>query len=279
MLSRMASESRLRTLFEGKWVLVTGASSGMGVEFARQTAQVGARLVLAARREDKLEALAAELREAHGSDVVVLRTDLAEPGAAARLVGALSERGIALDHLINNAGVGRARPLNGDDPETVGQLVTLNCTALTELTTALLPGLLASGRGGILQVASMVGFYPSPFMAAYAASKAYVLSFTEALSVELQKSSLRLTALCPGHVPTGFQKTAGFGDEAMTVPGSLSPERTVALALRAYERRKLVFVPGLVNWLGAALMRFLPRSWVARISASTLEKMGRFPKH
>lgn len=272
----MANESRMRALFDGKWVLVTGASSGMGVEFARHTARFGAKLVLAARSEAKLEALAEELREAHGAEVIVVNSDLAVPGAAARLVGTLTDRGIALDHLINNAGVGRARPLQGDDPEMVGRLVTLNCTALTELTTALLPALVESGRGGILQVASMVGFYPSPFMSAYAASKAYVLSFTEALSVELKKTPLRLTALCPGHVPTGFQKAAGFGEEAMTLPGSLSAERTVALALGAYDRRKLVFVPGVVNWLGAALMRLLPRRWVARIAASTLKKMGRF---
>jgi uncharacterized protein len=263
-------------IFFDKTVLVTGASSGMGVEFARQTARAGARLVIVARSLAKLEALSVELAQLSGREVIVIGADLSQPGAAGRLCEELSARGVVIDHLINNAGVGRAKPLVGDDPLIVSSLVELNCVTLTELTARLLPGMVERGSGGVLQVASVVASSPSPFMATYAASKSFVKNFTLALAYELRGTGVRMTALCPGHVPTGFQKAAGFADGALAVPGELSAEVTVRAALSAYERGKAVCIPGLLNRLAAFFMGFLPQALVAHISASTLRKLGRF---
>lgn len=263
-------------IFFDKTVLVTGASSGLGAEFARQTARAGAKLVLVARSAGKLEQLAVELRQLSGREVVVLPFDLSVPGAGAALCVELSRRGLVIDHLINNAGVGRAKAVASDDPAILVGLLELNCVTLTELTARLLPRMVERGGGGVLQVASVVASSPSPFMAVYAASKSYVKNFTRALAYELRGTGVRVTALCPGHVHTGFQKAAGFADGAMAVPGELSAEVTVRAGLRAYERGRAVCIPGVLNNLAAFFMGLLPKGLVAHISASTLRKLGRF---
>ncbi len=264
------------SIFTDKTVLVTGASSGLGVEFARQTAHEGARLVLVARSLDKLQTLAAELRQLSNHDPVVIECDLSRPGSAEQLCARLTELELGVDHLINNAGVGRAAPVASDDPARLSSLLELNCVTLTDLTTRLLPHMVAQGQGGVLQVASVVASSPSPFMAVYAASKSYVKSFTQALAYELKGTGVRVTALCPGHVQTGFQKAAGFAEGAMTVPGELSAEVTVRAGLTAYAAGKTVCIPGLLNRLAAFFMGLLPSSLVARVSANTLKKLGRF---
>ena len=263
-------------IFKDQTVLVTGASSGLGAEFARQTAQKGARLVIVARSVDKLNELAPALETESGHPVTVLGMDLSRPASARDLVEQLRARGIEVDHLINNAGVGRAHAVATDRPERLVDLLELNCVTLTELTARLLPGMIERQRGGVLQVASVVAASPSPFMAVYAASKSYVKSFTQALAYELKETPVRVMALCPGHVQTGFQKAAGFAEGAMTVPGELSPEATVKAALSAYERRRAVCIPGLLNRLASTLMGLLPSRLIAHISASTLRKLGRF---
>ena len=263
-------------IFRDKTVLVTGASSGLGVEFARQVARQGARVIIVARSEDKLRHLAPELTQLSGHESVVLVADLSLPGAATRLCDSLRERGLIIDHLINNAGVGRACPVVSDQAERLVSLLELNCVALTELTVRLLPGMVERRSGGVLQVASVVASSPSPFMAAYAASKSYVKNFTQALAYELKGTQVRATVLCPGHVHTGFQKAAGFPDGQMSVPGELSAESTVKAGLLAYERGQVVCVPGLLNQLAAFFMGLLPASLVAHISATTLRKLGRF---
>lgn len=262
--------------WRGQVVLVTGASSGIGRAFALLLAERGAELVLLARSQEKLEQLASEVvaKGAAGAHVIV--ADLAEPGAVSGALEQLKQRQLSVAHLINNAGLGNAMAVAKADVPTLLRMIHLNCGALTELTARLLPAMIERRGGGVLQVASMVAFYPSPYMAVYAATKAYVLSLSEALSVELSGSGVRVSALCPGQVPTGFQATAGFGKDEVAVPGTLSAQRTAALALSGYERNKTVFVPGFLNRLSAWFMVQLPRRWVAKIAAGVLAKMGRF---
>jgi hypothetical protein len=195
---------------------------------------------------------------------------------AHRVCDEISARGLSVEHLINNAGVGYAASVATSDVARLVGMVQLNCTALTVLTARLLPQMVQRGSGGMLQVASMVALYPAPYMAAYAASKAYVKSFSEALSVELAGKGVTVSALCPGQVPTGFQRSAGFSNEEIPVPGALSAEMTARLGLHGYEKGKVVYVPGLLNKVGAFFMALLPRAIVARISASALRKLGRF---
>lgn len=263
-------------IFRDKTVLVTGASSGLGVEFARQVAARGARVVIVARSEDKLRALAVELTQLSGHEALVMAADLSVPDAAAKLCEALHEWGLSIDHLINNAGVGRAWPVAADQAERLVSLLELNCVALTDLTVRLVPGMVERRFGGVLQIASVVASSPSPFMSVYAASKSYVKNFGQALAYELKGTGVRVSVLCPGHVHTGFQKAAGFPDSAMAVPGEMSAAATVEAGLSAYERGKVVCIPGVLNQLAAFFMGLLPAPLVAHISATTLRKLGRF---
>jgi short-subunit dehydrogenase len=229
-----------------------------------------------ARSEDKLNALAEELRGSSGRQVHVFVSDLSEEAAVQKLVSDVAEKGIAVDHLVNNAGVGRAKAIAKDEPEILVNMVQLNCTALTELTARFLPAMVERGRGGVLQVASVIGFGPCPYQSSYAATKAYVKSLTDGLAIELEGTGVRTTALCPGHVRTGFQVAAGFANNAMKVPGELSAEVTVRAALSGYERGKTTVVPGFMNKMAVFFGNLLPRPLLARISAKTVQKLGRF---
>ena len=271
MLASMAE-----VMWEGRTALVTGASSGLGAEFARQIANRGGSVVLLARSEGKLNELANALGKNGKGRAEILVADLSLPGEAARVVQELAARDIVIEHLINNAGVGRAKSMAKDDVSFLLNMVQVNCTALTALTSLFLPAMVKRGSGGIIQVASVLAFSPCPYQATYAATKAFVKSLTEGLAIELEGTGVRTTAVCPGHVQTGFQVAAGFGEGALSVPGELSAEKTVTLALRAYERGNTVVVTGFMNRLSVFFGGLLPRSWVARISASVLRKMGRF---
>ncbi len=262
-----------RIQWEGTTALVTGASSGLGVQFAKQISARGAHVVLVARREEKLRELASELGEGRAT---VIAADLSQPQEPGRVVSQLSAHGIVIDHLINNAGSGRASPFIKEETETLLKMVRLNCAALVELTSRLLPSMIERGSGGVLQVASMVAMNPCPYQSTYAATKALVLSLTEGLAVELAGTGVRMTALCPGHVRTGFQVAAGFSTNDLAVPGEISAEKTVAIALRSYERGKTVVVPGFVNRVAALFGSLLPRWLVARTSAKMVLKLGRF---
>lgn len=190
-------------------VLITGASSGFGEEFAHRFAAAGSHVVLVARRADRLTALAGELESRHGITATPIPTDLAAPGAAARLVQELAERNLAVDGLINNAGFGIDGPFATSDPDRARELLQVNVVALTELTLLLLPRLLDAPAGILVNVASTASYQPVPGIALYAASKAYVRSLTEAVWAEARDRPLRVLTLCPGPTETEFFTVAG----------------------------------------------------------------------
>ncbi len=247
--------------------LVTGASSGIGEQFARQLAARGVNLVLVARSEQRLRALAEELETAHpGVSVTVMTADLSAPGAPGDLAGKLAAAGVTVDLLVNNAGFASYGPFADEDPDRLAGEIQLNCSALVALTARLLPPMLAHGRGGVLNVASTAGFQPVPTMAVYGASKAFVLSFTEALWAETRASGVRVLALCPGPTQTRFFETAGGGKEFLT-RGRQTPERVAAVALRAFESgRGPSVISGTSNRLLSSGYRFFPRSVMARMA-------------
>ncbi len=263
-------------LFQGKWALVTGASSGIGTELSRQLAERGAHVALAARSEEKLRELASELESKHGVRTHVVRVDLSLSESGRWLAARLGEAGIEVEHLVNNAGVGLSGPFAKSELGRELSLLRLNCESLVELSHVLLPGMVQRGSGGVLNVASLQGFMPVPFMASYSASKAFVRSFSESLAEELSGTGVRVTVLCPGHVPTGFQAAAGFEEGAVHPPGALSAGETARLALRGYARGERVVVTGLVNQLGAVAATALPNRIVTRVGAKMMRKFGRF---
>ena len=224
--------------------LVTGASSGIGAEFARQLAQRGSDLVLVARRADRLESLAAELPV----QANVLPCDLA--GDAASLPARVADLGVEVDLLVNNAGFGTSGPFLDHDPARDAEQVRVNCEAVVTLTHAFLPGMVERRRGGIVNVASTAGMQPIPYESVYAATKAFVISFTDALHIELRGTGVRCLAVNPGPVPTEWQEVAGY-DAGRTgvVPGRIPAEQVVREALAAYDRGRRSVIPGrAIRW-------------------------------
>lgn len=249
----------MHSKFRGTTTLVTGASSGIGAEFAKQIAALGGDLILTARSADKLGALAEALAGEHKIAAQALPADLGASGGAATLWRAVEKLGIAVDHLVSNAGFGTSGPLVAQEAERVGELVRLNCEALTVLSRLALPTMLERGRGGIIHVASTAAFQPVPYMAAYGASKAFVLSFSTALSEEVRGRGVTVMALCPGPVPTGFQDVAGFEISPSQKFATLSAAETVERALEAYVDGDDVCIPGAVNFLGTLGSKLMPR--------------------
>jgi short-subunit dehydrogenase len=245
--------------------LVTGASSGIGEQFALQLAARGVNLALAARSEDRMRALAARLRSQHpGIEVDVIAADLAVPEGAAALADRLATDGTRVDLLVNNAGFGSHNLFVDEDPDNLARQIQLNCSSLVTLTSRLLPAMLERGRGGVLNVASTAGFQPIPTMAVYAATKAFVLSFTEALWAETRKTGVRVVALCPGPTETAFFDVTG--KDFMT-SGRQSAEEVAATGVKAFfEGRGPTVIPGTLNRLMAAGTGLAPRSVVARIA-------------
>ena len=191
--------------------LVTGASAGLGAGFARALAADGHDLILTARRGDRLNALAAELRAAHGIRVEVIAADLARPGAAEALIAEIGKRGLAVNTLVNNAGFGALGPVAEADPAVLERMLDLNCRAVMTLSRLVLPGMIQMRRGAILNIASTAAFAPGPGMAVYYASKAFVLSFSQALHSEVRRHRVTVAALCPGPTITEFGDVAGNG--------------------------------------------------------------------
>lgn len=252
--------------------LITGASSGLGVEFARLSAAEGRDLVLVARSGDKLEAVAADVRSRHGVAVTVLPEDLSDPAGVDRLVTALGERGITIDALINNAGIGKLAPVAETPEADMRSMLALNVDAVTLLTRALLPGMLERGSGRVLNVASTAAFQPGPLMATYYATKAYVLHWSLALADELAGTGVTVTCLCPGPTRTGFQKAAGMLDSPLFKKFHTMDAATVARAgYAAMVRGKPMAVPGLLNKIGAFGTRLLPKTVAARIARKAQE--------
>lgn len=264
-----------RDVFGGTTALVTGASSGLGEEFARELARRHANLVLTARSGDKLEQLAADLARVNGVSVQVIVQDLAEPDGAAAICRELKARGVTVDHLINNAGFGSAGRFETMDLEREARMVRVNCESVVVLSRALLRGMLDRQRGGILNVASTAGHQPTPFMTTYGASKAFVLSFTLALAEELRGSGVHALVLCPGPVPTGFQAAASIPSGAMLSMAQLDAHTVVERALDAYAARAVIKTPGLVNSVQTLASKVFPRSLVVRAARLTMTKLGR----
>ena len=243
--------------------LITGASAGLGVDFARQLAERGKRIVLVARRKDRLDALAAELGNARAVTI-----DLGEAGAAGRLMADIAAQGEQVECLINNAGFGLWGRFASLDGARQRQMIDLNCGTLVELCHAVVPGMIARGDGAILNVASTAAFQPGPGMATYFATKAFVLSFSEALHEEVAKSGVRVTALCPGPTATEFGDVAGFKGNGVFEKLSASSAEVVAAGLKALEANRAVVIPGLLNKVGAQGHRLLPRAVLRKVTAA-----------
>jgi short-subunit dehydrogenase len=244
--------------------LVTGASSGIGADLARELARNGHDLVLTARRAPELEALATELR-AIGAAASVLPKDLSVAGAARELASALEARGLVLDVLINNAGFGDVGAFVREDPDRIDAMLQVNIASLTALTRAIVPGMVKRKRGRVMLVSSTAAFQPGPNMATYCATKAYVLSLGEALAQELRGTGVRITTLCPGATHTGFAADSG-ADKSPLFTSALVPKMASADVAKAgyaaMMRGKPVLVTGIVNKLVAFSGRVFPRAVV-----------------
>ncbi|GAB7068690.1 SDR family oxidoreductase [Mycobacterium hodleri] len=249
--------------------LITGSSGGIGEEFAVQLARRGANLVLVARRADKLAALRDRLLQTHpGLQVDVVAADLSLPGSAADLASKVADLGRQVDVLINNAGVGLHGDFVGQDVATNAAQVQLNCVTLTELTGIYLPAMTAARHGVVLNVASTASFQPTPGMAVYGATKAFVLSFTEALWKETSGSGVRVLALCPGATETEF--FARTGEEFLT-SGRQTSKQVVDVAMAALDKSSPTVVSGLANQLLASGYRFTPRRVMLEVSQRLLK--------
>ena len=248
-------------------VLITGASSGIGLELAKCFAAEGSDLVLTARNRDALQSLADELRRTHKIEASVLPADLSLPETPERIFKELQGRGIVVDILVNNAGFGAWGRFAGLPLQRQLEILQVNITALVHLTGLFLPGMLQRRRGGILNVASVAGFVPGPGMAIYYATKAFVLSFTEALAEELVGANVTVSALCPGPTITNFGKAAQMDKEVRKIRmGLMTAESVAAYGIRAFQKKKVVAVPGLQNRLIIILSRCLPRSMVRKMA-------------
>jgi hypothetical protein len=244
--------------FNDKTVVITGASTGIGAVFARELGRQGAKLVLVSRSRDKLDAVA---REVGGALVVV--EDLATPGAARRVRDAVAAAGREVDVLVNNAGFAAYGPFTEVPLATQRGEIDLNVAALVELTHTFLP-MLERRRGGVIHVASTAAFQPVPFMAVYAATKAFVLSFSEALWAEYRTRGVRVLALCPGATDTPFFARAG---EAAAFGSKARPEDVVRLGLAAFQANRASVVHGVGNRMTTRLSRFVTRELTAKLTA------------
>lgn len=243
--------------------LITGASSGLGAEFARQCAARGERVILVARRKDRLEQVAAEIGGAE-----IIEADLSEPGAGTRVVGEAISRDLWIRTLINNAGFGLIGQFERLSLPRQLEMIDLNVRALTNLSFVVLNDMRLRGEGAILNVASTAAFQPGPKMAVYFATKAFVLSFTEALHEEMKPHGINVSCLCPGPTRTEFGEVAGFGGNGLFDRVSMNAADVVKAGLKGLDRNHAVVVPGWMNKVTAASTRFAPRPIVRRIAGS-----------
>ena len=248
--------------------LITGASAGLGAGFARACAARGDDVVLVARREDRLTALAAELTSGGGIRAEAIAADLAAPGAVAALTAEVERRGLTIDTLINNAGFGARGSFATIDGASQAAMIDLNCRALVELCHAVLPGMIARGSGGILNIASTAAFQPGPWMAVYYATKAFVLSFSEALHEEVRTQGVKVAALCPGATRTEFAEIAAMEGTPLFRRFAGDAEAVVRDGLAALDGNAAVKVSGLRNAAMAGSIRFTPRFLARRIAGS-----------
>jgi short-subunit dehydrogenase len=241
--------------------LVTGASSGIGAEIARGLAERGYGVTLAARREDRLKELAAELED-HGVRTETISADVSKTADRKRMRREIGERGLTVEVLVNNAGFGSGGKFFELDAEKEASMVRTNVEAVIALTGAYVPEMVERGRGAVLNIASLIAFQPVPFQATYGATKAAVLSFSEAIHEELRGTGVTVTAVCPGPVRTEFGEAGGFGGADDRIPGFLwlDSEKVAENALSALDGGDRVTVPGPINQVAALYGQHLPRS-------------------
>ena len=250
--------------------LITGASAGIGAEIARELAKRGHGVTLVARRKDRLDALADELSSKHGIKADTVACDLSSATGRGRMLKTVNGRVRDVDVLVNNAGFGTGGLFQELDADTELSMVRTNVEAVVHLCTAFVPGMIERGHGAILNVASLAAFMPVPRQATYGASKAFVLSFSDAISADLRGTGVSVTSLCPGPVPTEFGDVADIDEKLMDIPGvSVSPEDTAAAAVEGMEKGRRVVLPGAATKASALAGRLTPR-FVA------LEVMRRF---
>lgn len=257
--------------YAGSVALVTGASRGIGASIVRELAQRGsAGLVLTARTRQDLEALTTEIRAQHSNlRIEIITADLSDPEAPAAIKAETDRMGLTIDLLVNNAGFGSFGPFETLDLQKESDMIAVNVAALVTLTRLYLPGILAQGRGGVLNVGSTAAFQPVPYMSTYGATKAFVQSFSEGLWAENQdlKNDVRIVCLCPGGTETNFGHAIGVPRTTFEKAPHTTPEEVASRGLDALDRGELYAVVGALNYVGTLLSRVFPRSVTARVSA------------
>jgi short-subunit dehydrogenase len=254
-------------VWAGKWALVTGASAGIGVALARELAAGGTNLLLTARREERLEALAQELRVAHHIRAEVIAADLARMGGPQGIFAYTQEKGIEVELLINNAGFGAYGELAKTDLPRLLDMVQVNCSAVVQLTRLFLPSMLQRRRGDILILASTASFQAVPFISTYAATKAFDLLFAEGLAEEVKPFGVRVCALCPGSTESEFHNVAGQAGLVAAMKNRESAEKVAKVGLQALAAGRSYVISGNANYFGVHMQRLVPRRLVTRVSA------------
>jgi short-subunit dehydrogenase len=257
-----------------KVALITGASSGIGEAFASALAAKGLDLILVARSEDRLKALAKQLAELHSRRVEVVAADLTHAGAAQKVQVAAEALQMPVDLLLNNAGFGTAGSFAKLDAARERDEILLNAAAVVDMTHAFLPGMLERGRGGIINVASMAAFQALPFMTVYAATKAFVFAFTEGLRGELRGKGVKTLCVCPGPVDTPFFEASGNAKLRSTVPGGTmqTVDEVVGESLAAFASGKAIVVPGTLNKVLSLTSRMTPRSLLTAVMGQAMRR-------
>jgi hypothetical protein len=252
--------------------LITGASSGIGADIARELAREGHDLVLTARRVDRLQALKAEIEGAAGVRVHLIAEDLGTADGAAALIRRVDELGLPISFLVNNAGFGIHGDFLDNDAARLAQMQQLNMVTPATLTWHFGRAMRARGRGRILQIASIGAFQPTPYYAAYSATKAYLLSLSEAVRCELRGSGVTVTTICPGLTATEFHEVANHPKTGLIAMTNMTSLEVARIAVRAAQRGRGVVTPGLINWLTGLLVKLVPRSVATVLSGMLVRK-------
>ena len=246
--------------------LITGSSSGIGLEFAKLFAADGSDLVLVARREERLNEIADELSSEHGVKVHVLAKDLSKPKAPEEIFSHLKKEKIQIDVLVNNAGFGKKEHFSETDKEMHLDMVQVNVMALTHLSKLFLTGMIERGHGGILNVGSLAGFQPGPNLAVYFATKAYVLSFTEALAEEIDNPDIKISCFAPGPVRTEFGEKSELADSLLFKISLMDAAPAVKAGYEGFRKGQILVIPGLKQQIVPLLNRFTPRFMIRKIA-------------
>ena len=249
----------------GKWALITGASAGIGVALAKELALGGTKLVLTARRKDRLEELAGTLTATYKISTEVILADLADSNAPEKIFAFTKEKGIEIDLLINNAGFGQYGEFSSVEKQRLLDMVQVNCHAVVHLTRLYLPEMIARRRGDILILASTASFQAVPYISTYAATKAFDLLFAEGLAEEMKPYGIRVCALCPGSTESEFHTVSG---QEKFVRNAETAEKVACTGLKALAAGKSYVISGLGNYLGAHSERLVPRRFVTKVAAS-----------